>query len=110
VLLVVEPKAMEDALLDVASRAGVTVRTEAFDPAVFASVQKRGGLCWVGGRAVLLVDVGLSVIERVGVLADGLSGLDVDAISMPPAVRARIEKSAKKRASAPRRPRLRRVV
>ena len=103
---------MEDALLEVAARAGVTVRRESFDPATFAQVQKRGGLCRVGGLSFLLVDRGLSVIERVGVLADGLSGVALDAVSMAPAVRERIELARRRRAStSPRpRPRLRRVV
>ena len=104
-----EPPALEDALLDVAERAGVEVRREPFDPGVFRDANKRGGLCWLRGTAVVLLDQGLNTVERVAVLAEALAALELDGLWMQPAVRERIELAARKR-GRPRRRHLRRVV
>jgi hypothetical protein len=57
----------------------------------------RGGLCWLRGAAIIYVDTTLSTVERVVVLAEALSGLDLDHVSMVPAARERIEAAARRR-------------
>ena len=108
----VDARSLEEALLEVARRAGVSIRKERFDPGVFGQTGQRGGLCMVGGQRVILIDTQLTAIERVYVLSDALSGIDTEPISMPPLVRERIEQCARRRAHAARsrRGHLRRVV
>ena len=98
-----EPPALEQALLDVAARARVTVRTEPFDPRAFPDVDRRGGLCFLDGLPVLLVDARLNVVERIAILVDALSQIELEAITMAPAVRARIDLASDKRADRRRR-------
>jgi hypothetical protein len=107
-----DPLALEEALLEVARRAGVQIRKERFDPGIFGQAGRRGGLCLVGGARVILLDTQLTTIERVGVLCEALSGLDLEPISMLPIVRERIDLCARRRAHAARarRGHLRRVV
>lgn len=103
-----EPRALEQALLDVARRVGVDVRREPFDAGVPREALPRGGLCVLRGVRVILVDATLTVVERTAVLTNALAGLPIDEIAMPPFVRERIE-LAKRRRVPPPRPKLRRV-
>lgn len=94
---------LERALLDLAARVGVRVRCEPFDPRAFPDVDRRGGLCVVDGAALILIDARLDAIERVAILVDALSQLDLDALSMPPAIRDRLALASDKRADRRRR-------
>lgn len=95
-----EPRALEDALLDVARRAGVEVRREPFDSGVPREARPRGGLCRIHGVTVILVDTTLTTVERTAVLADALAGVQLDSLSMLPFVRERIDLAVKRRAAA----------
>jgi hypothetical protein len=101
--------ALEAALLRVAARAGVVVRHESFDRALFQDLPRRGGLCRLRGVLTLFVDPSESPAERVATLALGLARLDLERVAMPPFVRETIaQRGASLRAR--RRPALRRVV
>ena len=105
-----EPRALEEALLDVARRVGVEVRREPFDGAVPREALPRGGLCVIRGVRVILVDATLTAVERAAVLADALAGVSIDEIAMLPFVRERIELAKRRRVVPTARPRhLRRV-
>ncbi len=82
------PDALYDALLDVARRLGLVIRVAAMDP----KAKARGGLCLVRDTRTLIIDGGAPLVERIGVVAEALARFDLDAISMAPAVRLRIEK------------------
>jgi hypothetical protein len=71
-----------------ASRLGVAVRIEDFPGEL---LHGRGGLCWLHGRPVVLMDASLSVADRILTLASALSRFDLDAVYVPPLVRARVE-------------------
>jgi hypothetical protein len=71
-----------------ALRLGVVVRVESFDSDL---ASKRGGLCRVNGRALLLVDESLPTADRIAVLAEALARFDLEGIYLSPRVRDRIE-------------------
>ena len=75
-------------LESLAARLGIAVRPEAPDRGI---LKGRGGLCWVRGQPVVVMDASLAVIDRIGVLADALARFDLDAMVVRPAVMARIE-------------------
>jgi hypothetical protein len=112
--LVLDPVSLEQALHTVAARLGVNVRFEPFD-GVFAQLRGRGGLCRLQGKQVIIGDATMGVMDRIGVLAEGLSHLDTDAVAMMPAVRDRIDRYRNRRSGstpvvATRAPHLRLVV
>lgn len=104
-----EPRALEDALLDVARRVGVDVRREPFDAGVPREALPRGGLCVLRGARVIFVDASLSVVERTVILTNALAGVSTEAIAMPPFVRARIDLAKQRRLAVARPRHLRRV-
>lgn len=71
-----------------AARVGVVVRIEPFGGEL---LEGRGGLCWVRGKPLVVMDSSLSVAERIATLAAALSGFDLGDVYVPPLVRARIE-------------------
>ncbi|HEY4016070.1 MAG TPA: hypothetical protein VGM06_22195 [Polyangiaceae bacterium] len=71
-----------------ASRLGVAVRVEAFPGEL---LHGRGGLCWLRGQPVVLMDSSLSAADRILTLASALSAFDLDAVYVPPFVRAQVE-------------------
>jgi hypothetical protein len=81
------PAELRSQLETVARRLGVRVRFEPFQSGVF----RRGGLCKVRGETRIVVDAGASVVEQVATLEDALRKLDIEAIFVPPLVRARID-------------------
>jgi hypothetical protein len=83
------PAEMLRELRRLCERLGVDVRAEALDSAVL----RRGGLCLLHGKPVVVVDDALPVLDKVGVLADALRHFDLETIYVPPIVRARIEHS-----------------
>jgi len=71
-----------------AARIGVVVRVEPFGSSLLSG---HGGLCWVRGRPLVVMDATLPVPDRIAVLASALARFDLDAAYVPPLVRARIE-------------------
>jgi hypothetical protein len=81
------PAELRDQLETVARRLGVRVRFESFEPGAF----RRGGLCRVRGETRIVIDARAPLIEQVATLEEALRKLDLEAIFVPPFVRARIE-------------------
>jgi hypothetical protein len=71
-----------------AVRIGVVVRVEPFGGEL---LEGRGGLCWVGGKPMVVMDSSLSVAERIATLTAALSGFDLGHVYVPPFVRGRLE-------------------
>ncbi len=84
-----------------ASRLGVEVRREPFGKGL---LEGRGGLCWVKGKPLVVMDEKLQVAERIGVLAGALAEFDLEGVHLVPAVREAIEAAREGRSmGAPRR-------
>lgn len=79
-----------DELTRAAERAGIRVRSEAFDPNLSDVKRPRGGLCTLRGERIILVDAKLPLPERIATVAEALAGVDLDNVFMPPVVRATI--------------------
>ena len=76
-----------------AGRLGVLVRFEPFDLAL-----GKGGLCRLRGRPLIVIDAGLPLLDRIAVLAQALARFDLEAVYLPPFLRARIAANAARRA------------
>ena len=72
-----------DELVGVAAKLGAEVRLEPFSIAAASS----GGLCTLGGRALILIDQHAPASTRVEVLARALGRLEVEAVYMTPEAR-----------------------
>ncbi|HEX3345130.1 MAG TPA: hypothetical protein VHS09_11190, partial [Polyangiaceae bacterium] len=75
-------------------------------------LEGRGGLCWVDGKPLVVMDAKLAVPERIAVLARALGGFDLDGASVPPPVRDAIEaarRGKRKRTARKKRPGLARA-
>jgi hypothetical protein len=59
-------------LTELAARLGVEVRIEPFE----LKLAGKGGLCRIAGRAVVLVDARLALVDQLGVLGQALGLLD----------------------------------
>jgi hypothetical protein len=83
-------------LTALAGRLGVEVRAERFGTGVLGA---RGGLCWLDGKALVVMDEKLGVEERIAVLAEALAkgGFDLAAASVAPLVRERIEAAERRK-------------
>jgi hypothetical protein len=75
-------------LASIANRVGLQVRFEAFDVAS----TRRGGLCRLHGATVLFIDAHATTLDKVGVLCDALARFDIEALYVPPLLRARIQR------------------
>ena len=84
------------ALEDVARRVGLEVRVE--EP--WRGGPSAGGMCLLRGRRVVLLDALAPLPERVEVLCEALSELDLDTVFLPPALRARILRRSAARSGA----------
>jgi len=96
----VPPTQLVSALEGAAARLGIAIRYE-----TMARTHPRrpaGGLCLVRGQPVILVDDALGPQDRVAILAKALGQFDLDAIYLPPAVRAAIRAQGKPRVLEPR--------
>lgn len=82
------PAQMLRELAELAARIGVDVRYEVFDRHV---LEGRGGLCWLRGKPVVVMDSGMPVLDKVGVLATALARFDLEPIYIPPLLRRRLE-------------------
>jgi hypothetical protein len=66
-------QALLEALQDLATQLGVTVRVEPFE----LKMVGKGGLCRIGGRRVILVDASLTLLEQVGVIGEALGKIRI---------------------------------
>ncbi len=71
-----------------AARLGIDVRFDSLDARV---IEKRGGLCVLRGKSVIVIDSTLPLLDKIGVLSEALAMFDLEAIFVPPVLRARIE-------------------
>ena len=79
-----------DELVGVAAKLGAEVRLEAFSIAAASG----GGLCTLGGRALILIDQHAPASTRVEVLARALGRLEVDTVYMTPEARETVGRLA----------------
>ncbi|WP_437774728.1 hypothetical protein [Sorangium sp. So ce1097] len=79
-----------DELTQAASRVGIAVRMEAFDPHLSDARNPRGGLCTVLGKRLILVDANASLPDRIATVAGALARVDMESVFLPPIVRATI--------------------
>ena len=77
------------ALEALASRIGVSVRSEPFALSV---LEGRGGLCRLRGEHVVVMDARLPILDKIAVLAAALAAFDLEAIYVPPLLRASIQR------------------
>jgi hypothetical protein len=73
-------------LESLAARLGVAVRVEGFGE----GLDGQGGLCWLRGKPLVVMNTALPVAERIATLAKALAGFDLDAVYMRPLLRARV--------------------
>lgn len=72
-----------------ANRLGVVVRFETFD----AKLASKGGLCRLHGANLIVIEGGLPILDKIGVLSEALSTFDLEAIYLPPVLRTRLERN-----------------
>ena len=72
----------------VADRLGIRVRIDAFGRGLLAG---HGGLCWVKGRPLIVLDEALPLPDRIAVLASALATFDLGRVEVPAAVREAVE-------------------
>lgn len=87
------PETIFAELQRLAARVGVEVRAERFDLRV---IEGRGGLCKLRGRPVVVMDAGLPLLDKIGVMAEALAALDLQAIYVPAFLRAKVTRAARK--------------
>jgi hypothetical protein len=106
----VTPPEILAALAKLASRLGVVVRFDAFDPKLAGATTgaSKGGLCRVRGASFIVIDGGLPIMDKIGVLSEALATFDLQAIYVPPVLRTGIERRRARR--GPVRPLLRPVA
>jgi hypothetical protein len=90
----VPPERILRELIALAARMGVEVRSEPFDLQV---IEGKGGLCKVHGQKLVVMDAGLPLLDKIGVVAEALSHFDIEAIYVPPLLRASIERRKRER-------------
>jgi hypothetical protein len=71
-----------------AASLGIDVRFDSWDARV---LETRGGLCTLRGKSMIVVDSALPLLDKIAVLSEALSMFDLEAIYVPPVLRARIE-------------------
>jgi hypothetical protein len=85
--MLMSPAELRNQLETVARKLDIRVRFESFEPGAF----RRGGLCKVRGETCIVIDAGAPMVEQVATLEGALRKLNLEAIFIPPFVRARIE-------------------
>jgi hypothetical protein len=80
-------------LVNVAERAGISVRLEPLDPDFFET--RRGGICRIEGARTIVVDSRASIDEKMVVLLRALGSVELDAVYMLPQLRQQIEQHKK---------------
>lgn len=73
-----------------ARRLGIAIRVEAFGLSILAG---RGGLCWLAGKPVIVMDQGLTIVDRIAILATAIGRFDLEPIYLPPLIRRRIDRA-----------------
>jgi hypothetical protein len=96
-----QPSELVSALEALAARLGIPVRYDVFDRALSKS-RACGGLCRLRGQPIIVLDAGLGPRDHVATLAQALATFDLDAIYLPPLVRATIHAHGQARLLAPR--------
>ncbi len=86
-------------LESLAARMSIAVRAEPFGNGL---LRGRGGLCWVRGQPLVVMDATLGTPDRIAILAEALARLDVEDRHTPPAVRDLIESARRSRDEAGR--------
>ena len=94
-----EPSRLFDELVTVARMLGAEVRLESFS----THVTPGGGLCRLGGRALILIDREAPVSLRINALARALSRFELDEVYMTPEARETVELNAPTRSPSYRR-------
>jgi hypothetical protein len=84
----VTPSRVLAELESIAARVGIAVRAEPFGSKL---LQGRGGLCWVHGLPLVVMDASLATVERIPLLAGALARFELDGLYIAPAVRDIIE-------------------
>lgn len=93
------PQEILAALNALADRLGVEVRVEPFE----LRIAGRGGLCRVDGRAIILVDAKLGLVDQIGVVGEALGALRP--LDVPAPLRTYVERGhARVRTLVPLRP------
>jgi hypothetical protein len=72
------------ALVQLAERAGIGVRSVRFDRRV---IERDGGSCRVNGREVVLVDEGAPVAHRIAIVVGALQRRGIQPLFVPPSLR-----------------------
>ncbi len=85
-------------LESVADRIGVEIRFDAFDS---AAAWRRGGLCRLRGRDVIVVDATLGVLDKLEIVALALSTFDTEHLYIPPEVRRKLAPRPERRLAGP---------
>ena len=92
-----DPRHLLEELVQAARRLGVEVRSEPFEtPAAMG-----GGLCFVRGSHLVLIDQRAPLPDRLRALARALGDLGSEAVYMPPEVRDLVDRSRPREAPAP---------
>jgi hypothetical protein len=92
-----EPPRLMSELERTARKLGLEVRIEPFEtPPIRA-----GGLCWVKGRQVVLLDEKASLVEQVAALAAALSVFDLEGVYLAPEARRTIAAARDQISAAP---------
>jgi len=92
-----EPGRLLNELFLAARKLGLQVRVEPFDTPPVGG----GGLCWVYGRQLVLLDERASQIEQAAALAEALSAFDTEPIYLAPEARRAIEAARERRGMPP---------
>jgi hypothetical protein len=85
----VTPERVLAELETLSGRLGVGLRTEPIGP----DSETRGGLCWIHGKPVVLIDASLPLASRISVLAKALSQFDLESLYVSPFVRSCLEQA-----------------
>ena len=99
------PAELLGCLLDLAREAGLEVRALPARGVAEADLPARSGVCRVRGRLLVLLSAADSVEDRIDALVHALRSAGPDALEgrwIPPAVRERIEGTARGRPTGPR--------
>ncbi|NVM21213.1 MAG: hypothetical protein HWN68_05485 [Desulfobacterales bacterium] len=79
-----EPEQIYQHLENLAEQLGISIRHEDLTESEFKATS---GLCKVKGRYFYIMDTSKRVSERIGLLSQCLSGMDLDGIYVLPAIR-----------------------
>jgi hypothetical protein len=84
----VTPSRVLAELESIAARMGIAVRAEPFGSGL---LRGRGGLCWVRGQPLIVMDATLAPVDRIALLAGALARFELEGVYVAPAVRDLIE-------------------